>query len=225
MNAITTKNDVEINPQHRAINGIEFHKVFENGAVVIGYRTHCEDTENPLDYDAMGKIHSFNTRHSNFKHPNECNHLIGDPMNVPLAYYEHGQCMWMVAGGTAWDRTPDKQWDAVGFAGIWEADEECRKTIIWKFRQWKKENNLRKTTVEQRKQQYRRIAREMATGICEEYTSWCNGECYSNHVELYDADGNMLSDDSCGGYIGDYSLKELESSVEGTEQPELEFAI
>src|SRR4051812_44156696 len=122
MNAITTRNEVEIEPQHSAINGIEFHKVFDNGAVVIGYRTSDEDTENPLDNDAMGKIHSFNTRHSNFKHPDECKHLMGDPMNVPLSYYEHGLCLWDIAGGSRYESCPDKQWDGRGFAGIWEAD-------------------------------------------------------------------------------------------------------
>jgi hypothetical protein len=207
MNAtIEHESEVEIEPQHTPLLGVEFKKTFPNGATVIGYRTHDDCVDNPLESsDAMGKIHSFNTRHRNFKHPDDCKSLIGDPMNVPLAYYEHGQCMWMIAGGTEWANTPDKQWDGRAFAGIWEADDECRKTILWKFRKWKKENNLKKTTPQQRKEQYRLIARDMAKGICEEYTAWCNGDCYVNHVEVYDKEGNLLSEDICGGFIGDYA--------------------
>jgi hypothetical protein len=79
------------------------------------------DAPNPLeDWDEMGTILSLNRRHVNFD-PDGIDAAIQDnPDAVPLSYYEHGLCLWSVAGELpAAARCP---WDSVGLAGIWLPD-------------------------------------------------------------------------------------------------------
>jgi hypothetical protein len=49
-------------------------------------------------------------------------------------------------------------------------------------------------------------------GIVEEYSRWCNGECYYYIVE--DENGERIDDLGCGGYIGhDYMLESAKEEI------------
>ena len=79
------------------------------------------DAPNPLeDWGEMGTILSLNRRHRNFDPGRHRGSDRDDPDAVPLSYYEHGLCLWSVAGELpAAARCP---WDSVGFAGVWLPD-------------------------------------------------------------------------------------------------------
>lgn len=52
----------------------------------------------------------------------------------------------------------------------------------------------------------RLAAEECAAQACDEYTKWCNGECYGVVVDIFDPQGNHIDHDSCWGMIGaDYA--------------------
>ncbi len=89
------------------------------------------DAPNPFkDYDCNGNIWSLSRRHNNHKTPTEIAAIMkGNPYCVPLSYYEHGQCLWDVQSGARIAVCPDKQWDQVEFAGIWEPDKDCLENI------------------------------------------------------------------------------------------------
>lgn len=54
-------------------------------------------------------------------------------------------------------------------------------------------------------------AREIAKSAAEEYTSWCNGDCYGVVVAIFDRYGEILDEDACWGYIGDdYAYQALQ---------------
>jgi len=56
----------------------------------------------------------------------------------------------------------------------------------------------------------RQAARELAKSAAEEYTKWCNGDCYGVVVVTYDKDGEQIDWDSCWGFIGDdYAYESL----------------
>lgn len=58
-------------------------------------------------------------------------------------------------------------------------------------------------------------AADMASGICDTYTSWCNGECYGVIVVTCEADGAMIDSDECWGYIGrEYAEKTMKEQME-----------
>lgn len=270
----TEQEEVEIEPQHSPVNGIEFRKTFPCGTIVIGYRTADEHCSNPCtDSDGMGHVRSFDSRHINNINPDEAMALLDrDPMIVPLAYYEHGQSSWMVAGGEEWQRTPDKQWDGRSFGGVWIPDDCCREEIQIRlmnkslpdgvkveYKSTPKKSNVITLTIPALHEGYTRggyksfvhaynaalrhfgvkiymsapktfftirdIATELAAVTCKEYTSWCNGDCYCTHIETYHEDGTLLGEDTCGGYIGDYSLEALEESFNAVKEPDLEFSI
>ncbi len=146
------------------------------------------DAANPLeDWDEMGTILSLNRRHSNFD-PDGIEAAIADPDAVPLSYYEHGLCLWSVAGELpAGARCP---FDSVGFAGLWLPDaatlESARSYGGWT------------------RLQFMRIRARQA---CEVYTQWCNGEVYGyeiKRVTACDACGaeRTVCVDSCWGIYG-----------------------
>lgn len=67
-------------------------------------------------------------------------------------------------------------------------------------------------------------ALQFAAQACEEYTKWCNGECYAYFVEIWklvtDEDGDTLGkcvdNDSCTGFIGfTYAEEELQQAMGG----------
>src|SRR4051812_40850869 len=81
------------------------------------------DASNPLeDWDEMGTILSLNGRHINFDPDGVDEAIRNNPDSVGLSYFEHGLCLWSVAGElpTAC-RCP---WDSVSFAGVWLPDAE-----------------------------------------------------------------------------------------------------
>ncbi len=70
----------------------------------------------------MGTILSLNRRHANFDPGRRRGGDRHNPDAVPLSYFEHGLCLWSVAGELpAACRCP---LDSVGFAGVWLPDAE-----------------------------------------------------------------------------------------------------
>jgi hypothetical protein len=122
------------------------------------------DAPNPLeDWSEIGTILSLNRRHINFN-PGRIEEAIGhDPDAVPLSYYEHGRCLWCVAG----ELTPVTNclWDSVHFAGVWLPDAE---TLVAAG------NSSGRTR--------RQFMRERARQACDVYTNWCNGEVYGFEI-------------------------------------------
>jgi hypothetical protein len=144
---------------------------------------------NPLeDWGEMGRILSRNRRHANHM-PGSVDELLEEnPDAVPLSYYEHGLCLWRVAGELpAHLHCP---WDSVGIAGFWLPDadtlESARNYGGWTRRQF-----------------MRRRARE----ACEAYTQWVNGDVYGYEIERVVTCPDCGEDsaeavDSCWGFYG-----------------------
>jgi hypothetical protein len=120
---------------------------------------------------------------------------------VPLSYFEHGLCLWSVAGELpAAARCP---WDSVSFAGVWLPDAytlESAKPYGGRTRQL--------------------FMRKRARQACEAYTQWCNGDVYGYEVERVatcPACGSeeAASVDSCWGFLGlDSCLSEAQDAVQ-----------
>ena len=145
---------------------------------------------NPSEYGNW-KLVSFNKRHIGFEDPYQ--YILppdeyGDPVpaNIGirrklecgtafiLSYYEHGLCHWGLQGETMQCR-----FDTARIAGIlfWTGDpKELPKT--YKERQ------------------------EWARDFLQEYTYWCNGECF--YFEFDDLEGNFI--DGCDGFYGSEAL-------------------
>jgi len=174
------------------------------------------------DGAANGQIYSFNRRHVNYIGDNEENRieeLLKYEEAVPLSYFEHGLCLWSVAG----DPTPpgtEYQWDGVRFAGLWVPDKDAIANIDFSG---KVEGAERVKKL-----------REYAAGVCELYTDWCNGSVYGFKAELYelqrDEDGDpiteegdydcrhvkVLEEDSCWGFYGwDTVVEAAQEAVQG----------
>jgi hypothetical protein len=151
--------------------------------LTIGYDADAERPES--GYDGWKPI-SFGRRHTNFEHPDAYrldkreNAGLRRKLDVGLAfwlsYYEHGLCRWSLRG-----EGPQCPWDAVNMAGI----------LIWSG----KPSDIGAKSYAERAQDARLFL--------EEYTDWCNGECYWFRLE---EDGAPL--DSCGGFIGTGQLGE-----------------
>lgn len=231
------------------------HRKLDDGRMVIGYLMQDEDCRNPLeDCDGMGEVHSFCRRHHRTKTRDD--YSEHNPYHVPLSYFEHGSCIWGVAGSM--EGMPDFRWDGTSFAGFWEADQECINSIkikaieklglkietiqtaccaadpkrqkpwvlslsfrgkeLWRGSSWskmatdglriaKKIGCVRKALSHE--------AFGMARGVCETYTSWCNGDCYGVVVVTCEADGSMIDSDECWGYIGhEYAEQTLKEQME-----------
>jgi hypothetical protein len=159
------------------------------------------DATNPLeDWDEMGSILSLNRRHVNFDPAGIDAAINGNPDAVPLSYYEHGPCLWSVAGELpAGARCP---WDSVGFAGVWLPDAltlESARNYGGRTRRY--------------------FMRKRARRACESYTQWCNGNIYGYEIERVMPCGHCGSDqpetlDSCWGFFGlDTCLGEAEAAV------------
>jgi len=122
------------------------------------------ELECPSEFSGW-KVHSFNTRHVNFKHPHELSIQSDGSITNPglrrkldvglafiLAYYEHGASLWYLPG----EGPPgaDCPWDSIQVAGV----------LIWK----ESPNNIGATTYEDRKAD--------AVAFLDSYNKWCNGE-------------------------------------------------
>lgn len=160
---------------------------------------HDSDTESPLGWSEW-KLYSFSRKHANFRHPDEIKEQYGFGLQSKLrhntafilGYYEHGGCQWWISG-----EQQQCPWDGRNTAGI----------LLWmgKPRDCGKDAETRK---------------KHARNTLEEYTDWCNGNCYWWEVESVkvadDWDGDAEDDiakndweevDSCGGYIGYGAVK------------------
>lgn len=147
---------------------------------------HDHDVESPCDNDGAWKLYSFNRRHNSFKHPDHFftenrkpKSFLGNKMRVGLAfvlgYYEHGLCEWALSG----EQQPC-DWDSVNVAGV----------LVWE----EKASNMGPKTKEDRAKD--------ARAFLEEYTAWCNGECY--WYSITDENG-----EDCGGSGGLISAETL----------------
>ena len=154
------------------------------------------DVPNPLtDWCEMGTILSLNRRHANFNPAVIDAALENNPDAVPLSYFEHGQCLWSVAGELSAEcRCP---WDSVALAGVWLPDPETLASA--------------KHYGGRTRQLFMRIRARQA---CEAYTQWCNGEVYGYEVERVTHCGHCSEEraeflDSCWGFFGrDNCLRE-----------------
>lgn len=167
-----------------------------------------ENLENPAEQDEQWTIHSFSSRHVNFKHPDELGIGPPDEYGEPivedeelkaklesglaffLSYYEHGNSIWFRKG----DHRPgvEYRWDGVRIAGL----------LVWEH----PEDHIGAKTYEERAKD--------ADGFLKAYTSWANGEGYYFAIE--DEDGEDV--DSCGGFDdSDYMLDEIAPQLVGKE--------
>jgi hypothetical protein len=165
------------------------------------------DAPNPLeDWDETGTILSLNRRHRNFDAAGVEEAIENNPDAVKLSYYEHGLCLWSVAGELpAAARCP---WDSVTVAGIWLPDAqtlESAKPYGGRTRQ--------------------HFMRKRARQACEVYTQWCNGDIYGYEIERVHTCNGCGSDkpqplDSCWGFFGlDTCLSEAEATARRYDHP------
>ena len=202
---------------------MEEQKTMKTAIVTID---HDQDVENPLEYGSW-KLHSFCSKHRNYKHPSELGlgelDAYGEPRieNIGLkrklevgtafilSYYEHGDGCWSLRG-----EGPQCQFDSTQIAGllVWEGkpkdcgwaselepDGSCRRK---KF----------ETTLEARAKN--------ARSTLEVYNEWCNGHCYQYDIKEYDEETEEEGEDidsSCG-FIGDkHMMSGLRDALQGTD--------
>jgi hypothetical protein len=161
-----------------------------------------QDVPNPLtDWCEMGTILSLNRRHANFDPAGVEEGITTNPDAVPLSYFEHGQCLWSVAG----ELPPAARcpWDSVAFAGVWLPDAETLASAKHYG------GRTRKLFMSKRARQ-----------ACEAHTQWCNGEVYGYEVERITTCGHCGEEtaeslDSCWGFFGrDHCLREAVAIAE-----------
>jgi hypothetical protein len=159
------------------------------------------DAENPLeDCCEMGTILSLNRRHRSFDPEGVEAALNGNPDAVRLSYYEHGLCLWCVAGELP--AGADCPWDSTRLAGVWLPDAETLASAGTR-------QGMERT----------HFLRERARQACEAYTQWCNGDIYgytTERITACDCCGSEQAEevDSCWGFYGlGHCLTEAESSL------------
>jgi hypothetical protein len=147
------------------------------------------DVANPLeDYSAMGMILSLSSRHVNFD-PEGIEDAIRHNVDaVPLSYYEHGNCLWSVAGELPLGARC--RFDSVEFAGVWQPDAETLDSA----------RNYGGST-------RRQFMRRRAGQACEVYSQWCNGDVYGYEIERvaicpHCGEESTEAVDSCWGFYG-----------------------
>lgn len=153
------------------------------------------DPPNPLeDWSEMGQILSLDRRHANFDPEGVASAIADHPDAVKLSYFEHGQCLWSVAGDLPSDcRRP---FDSVPLAGVWLPDADTLESAA------RYGGRTR-----------RHFMRKRARRACDAYTRWCNGEVYGyaiervtdctacggEHAEAVDRCGGFFDLDDCRG--------------------------
>ena len=186
--------------------------LYKDAIVFVGMH-YDESPSNPLeDCDGMGSITSASTRHLN--HGDVLGILEHNPDAVPLSYFEHSQCQWMVASAPKGMFGGDWRWDGVDLAGAWEPDPALL-------------DEAKDLTGDARKEMMTKWAAE----ACEQFTNFCNGEVYGYTVDayvarysakgaLFDRDDDYRYDDpiggdSCWGFYGydEYFAREVEGAV------------
>ena len=155
---------------------------------------HDADCENPCDNCGAWKIYSFSNRHTNYRNPYdfltesgkirfEYQNKYRNGLLFPLQYFEHGLCRWDISG-----HGPRCRWDSVQLAGV----------AVWE----ESPANMGAKTVADR-------AKDLSAQL-EEYSNWCNGQCYWFEIENAET-GESL--DSCAGFIGDYVIDGIRESL------------
>jgi hypothetical protein len=146
-------------------NPIETRTIERDGAT---YRVSIypdTDAPNPLeDWDGYGRILSLNRRHGNFDPAGVETALRDDRDAVALSYFEHGGCLWAVAGELP--GPCNCPWDSVAMAGVWLPDDATK-------------DESRKYGGRTRRLFMERRARQ----ACKVYTLWCNGGFVGYTVE------------------------------------------
>ncbi|APW58628.1 hypothetical protein [Paludisphaera borealis] len=171
------------------MDAIETRTVEQNGQTYRITIYADEDAPNPLeDWSEMGAILSLSRRHANFDPDGIEEAIESNADAVPLSYYEHGSCLWCVAGELpAGAACP---WDSVRFAGLWLPDADTLESA---------RNYGGRTRFH--------FMRKRARQACGAYTLWCNGEVYGYEVERIvtcgECDGEKADPvDSCWGFFG-----------------------
>jgi hypothetical protein len=156
--------------------------------LTIGYD--CDVERPDSTYDGWKPV-SFGRRHNNYEHPD--NYRLNKRENMGLrrklqvglafwlSYYEHSLCRWSLRG-----EGPQCRWDSVNMAGL----------LIWTGMP----AAMGAKTYEDRAMD--------ARSFLEEYTEWCNGNCYWFSLEA--AEWPL---DSCGGFIGTDQLTETINEI------------
>mgnify|MGYP001604435674 FL=1 len=159
-----------------------------------------DDPESPSEWDGW-KPYSFNSRHSNYKHPDQLDlgslgedgkPIVRNPglrrkLEVGLAfflsYYEHGSCVWALL-----DQAPKCRWDGTRIAGL----------LVWD----QKPKDMGAKTYEARAKD--------AAAFLDTYTKWCNGWVYGYRVE----DPEEKIDAGCWGFYDlDQMFAEIKEAV------------
>lgn len=170
------------------------------------------------DCDGLGKIFSFLQRHFN-KISLEDGELYHDQYGddvVILSYFEHGNCIWKVAG-EGLENSPDFMWDGCPNAGMWIPDESCLESVIPALKH--EGVDVDSLNEDELKKARREWMVKQARLACKIHTDYSNGNVYGYEVKVYKIrkteDGEnifddiddyrfdeFLSDDSCFGYYG-----------------------
>jgi hypothetical protein len=157
------------------------------------------DAPNPLDdWSEFGTLLSLNRRHDNFD-PIGVEQAIRNADAVPLSYYEHGRCLWSVAGELPLGcRCP---WDSVALAGVWLPDA----ATLASASRYGGRTRLH-------------FMRKRARQACDVYTQWCNGEVYGYEIERVVAERATVRFEpveQSWGYFGlEYCLSEARQLVQ-----------
>ena len=114
---------------------------------------------------------------------------------MPLSYYEHGNCLWAVAGELPPGRCP---WDSVALAGVWLPDAETL-------------TSARHYGGRTRHHFMRKRARQ----ACEAYTQWCNGEIYGFEIARVSAclECGQESEEAIDSLWGCYGLDDCRAEA------------
>ena len=104
-----------------------------------------------------------------------------DPDAILLDLYEHGGCVWSVAGTGM-----NCRWDTSRGEAVWVPDKYLRQEL---------------EKIPDPQERYAQ-AEKYAEQACNEYTSWANGDCYGVVVQVHENDGTFVEEDACWGYIG-----------------------
>jgi len=169
------------------------------------------DAPNPLeDWSEMGTILSLNRSQVNFDPAGVESAIENNRDAVPLSYYEHGLCLWSVAGELpAGARCP---FDSVDCAGVWLPDAQTMQAA---------RNYGGRTR--------RLFMRKRARQACEVYAQWCNGEVYGYEIEriaacLQCGHEQARVIESCWGFYGlDYCRGE--AAAVAIQQPQTTGAL
>lgn len=175
------------------MSAIHTETVKRNGETYRISIYHDDVAGNPTEeMDGEGTIYSLNRRLISFNPSAVHDAIENNPDAVPLSYFEHGQCVWSVAG-----ELPSScrcQFDSVDMAGVWIPDS----TVLDEAKNYSGRTRSL-------------FMRKRARSACETYTQWSNGEVYGYAIEKItecdcdcpNCDGIHREDiESCWGFYG-----------------------